>query len=374
MEEQDKPDTAGEKQPGLWQKKRREIILGAAVALALVFLGAWGLRALMPGKPAATQTAAATVGLVDIQKAMEAHPDYEKLKDLRAQYQRLSLSLKDTAALPPVTVQPPQTDSKPFDDSVWQKNAQAVIGGRTELEREAKAVEKAYREAHQEEYESRRKAIDEDYRLAIFNLNLKIDNQKAMHHPWTKQEALDQEKAEWEQERANLQQERGMRQAELERQWNKQVTAYVQSVMGPKLAEWKQKAKDSMAERQSGAMAKQSEVQARNTEAMQQQMDVSLNLQQREAIKQQLSELQQQIEALDTHIRNDIAGKAAKIAILHHFTLILATPAENLEYALPLGSTPDPDMQRFYPVIGTDTEDVTDELVTEIGTISSEES
>ena len=87
-----------------------------------------------------------------------------------------------------------------------------------------------------------------------------------------------------------------------------------------------------------------------------------------------VAELQQQIEALDTHIRNDIAGKAAKIAILHHFTLILATPAENLEYALPLGSTPDPDMQRFYPVIGTDTEDVTDELVTEIGTISSEES
>lgn len=44
MEEQDKPDNAGGKQPGLWQKKRREIILGAAAALALVFLGAWGLR------------------------------------------------------------------------------------------------------------------------------------------------------------------------------------------------------------------------------------------------------------------------------------------------------------------------------------------
>lgn len=374
MEEQDKPGTAGEKQPGLWQKKRKEIILGAAIALALVFLGAWGLRALMPGKPAVTQTAAATIGLVDMQKAMEAHPDYEKLKDLRAQYQRLSLSLKDMAVLPPMTVQPPQTDSKPFDDSVWQKNAQAVIGGRIELEREAKAVEKAYREAHQAEYESRRQAIDEDYRLAIFNLNLKIDNQKAMHHPWTKQEALDQEKSEWEQERANLQQERGMRQAELERQWNKQVAAYVQSVMEPKLAEWKQKAKDSMAERQSDAMAKQSEVQARNTEAMQQQMDMSLNLQQREAIKQQLSALQQQIEALDTHIRNDIAGKAAKVAILHHFTLILATPAENLEYTLPSGKMTDLDMQRFYPVIGADTEDVTDELVTEIGMISSEES
>ncbi|MGO5131141.1 hypothetical protein [Mitsuokella jalaludinii] len=374
MEEQDKPGTAGEKQPGLWQKKRREIILGAAIALGLVFLGAWGLRTLMPGHQAVEQTAAATVGLVDMQKAMEAHPDYEKLKDLRSEYQRLTLSLKDTAALPPMTVQPPQTDAKPFDDSVWQKNAQEVIGGRTQLEREAKAVEKAYREAHQAEYESRQKSIDEDYRLAIFNLNLKIDNQKAMHHPWTKQEVLDQEKAEWEQERAALQQERGMRQLELERQWNKQVAAHVQSVMEPKLAAWRQKAQAAMTQRQSDALAKQSEVQARNTDAMQQQMDVSLDLQQREAIRQQLSDIQQQIQALDTHIRNDIAGKAAKIAILHHFTLIVATPAENLDYALPSARTPALDMQRFYPVVGTDTEDVTDELVTEIGTISSEES
>ena len=165
-----------------------------------------------------------------------------------------------------------------------------------------------------------------------------------------------------------------MRQLELERQWNKQVAAHVQSVMETKLAAWRQKAQAAMTQRQSDALAKQSEVQARNTDAMQQQMDVSLDLQQREAIRQQLSDIQQQIQALDTHIRNDIAGKAAKIAILHHFTLIVATPAENLDYALPSARTPALDMQRFYPVVGTDTEDVTDELVTEIGTISSEES
>ena len=139
------PDSA---KSGLWQKKRKEIILGSVIAIGLVFLGAWGLRALMPGHQNAQDTAAAaSIGLVDMQKALEAHPDYDKLLTLQKEYKSLELSLKDTEKVPEMPVQPPQVDSKPFDDSVWQKNAQAVIGGRTELEREAKNIEKAYREA-----------------------------------------------------------------------------------------------------------------------------------------------------------------------------------------------------------------------------------
>ena len=194
----DNPDRTPEKPgaaPGgksLWQKKRKEILMGSAIALGLVFLGAWGIRALMPGHEPVKQTAAASIGLVDMQKVMEAHPDYEKLETLQKEYKSLELSLKDTEKLPEMKVEPPTVDAKPFDDSVWQKNAQTVIGGRSELEREAKKVEKAYREAHEAEYESRRKAVDEDYQNAILNLNIKIDNQKAMHHPWTKQQELDE--------------------------------------------------------------------------------------------------------------------------------------------------------------------------------------
>jgi hypothetical protein len=285
----------------------------------------------------------------------------------------LELSLKDTEKLPEMPVQPPQVDSKPFDDSVWQKNAQTVIGGRTELEREAKSVEKAYREAHQAEYDSRRKAVDEDYQNAIFNLNLKIDNQKAMHHPWAKQEDLDAEKADWENQRSLLQQERGMRQQELAKEWEKEVNSYVQSVMGPKVAKWQEQAKTAMNQQKSAAVRKQSDVQQRDTQAMavQNQQDAELNIQKRVQIKKQMAEKAEEIQALDTHIRNDIAGKAAKIAILHHFTLILANPAEDLVYKLPLDVPDSMKPNRFMPVVGSDTEDVTDELVEEMGTLSA---
>lgn len=359
---------------GLWQKKRKEIILGSVIAIGLVFLGAWGLRALMPGHQDTQNTAAAaSIGLVDMQKALEAHPDYDKLVALQKEYKSLELSLKDTEKLPEMPVQPPQVDSKPFDDSVWQKNAQAVIGGRTELEREAKDVEKAYREAHQAEYDSRRKAVDEDYENAIFNLNLKIDNQKVMHHPWAKQADLDAEKADWENQRELLQQERGMRQQELAKEWEKEVNAYVQSVMGPKVAKWQEQAKTTVSQQKSAAVKKQSEVQQRDTQAMQvqTQMDAAQKLQQRAQIKQQMTAKAEEIQALDTHIRNDIAGKAAKIAILHHFTLILANPAEDLVYKLPLAVPDSMKPERFMPVVGSDTEDVTDELVEEMSTLSA---
>lgn len=357
----------------LWKKKRKEIILGSAVALGLVFLGAWGLRALMPGHQQVQTTEAASIGLVDMQKALEAHPDYDKLLSLQKEYKSLELSLKDTEKLPKMPVQPPQVDSKPFDNSVWQKNAQTVIGGRTELEREAKSVEKAYREAHQAEYDSRRKAVDEDYQNAIFNLNLKIDNQKAMHHPWAKQEDLDAEKADWENQRSLLQQERGMRQQELAKEWEKEVNSYVQSVMGPKVAKWQEQAKTAMNQQKSAAVRKQSDVQQRDTQAMavQNQQDAELNIQKRVQIKKQMAEKAEEIQALDTHIRNDIAGKAAKIAILHHFTLILANPAEDLVYKLPLDVPDSMKPNRFMPVVGSDTEDVTDELVEEMGTLSA---
>lgn len=260
MDNPDKTKPSGTPQKaGLWKTKRKEILLGSAIAIGLVFLGAWGIRALMPGHEAVQQTAAASIGLVDMQKVMEAHPDYEKLQTLQKEYKSLELSLKDTEKLPEMQVESPAVESKPFDDSVWQKNAQTVIGGRTELEREAKKVEQAYREAHEAEYESRRKAVDEDYQNAILNLNIKIDNQKAMHHPWTKQQDLDEERAGWENQRALLQEEHGMRQQELAKAWEREVNDYVQSVMGPKLAAWREKAKSSLSQQKSAAVLKQSE-------------------------------------------------------------------------------------------------------------------
>ena len=72
-------------------------------------------------------------------------------------------------------------------------------------------------------------------------------------------------------------------------------------------------------------------------------------------------------------IRNDLAGKAAKIAILHHFTMVLANPAEDLAFKLPMDLPASMKPERFMPVVGSDTEDVTDELVSEVSTLESKD-
>ena len=86
--------------------------------------------------------------------------------------------------------------------------------------------------------------------------------------------------------------------------------------------------------------------------------------------------MEQEIQSLETHIYNDIAGRAAKVAILHHFTLILASPAETLDYTIARAVETGAPPVRFAPVVGSGTEDVTDELLDEIkgleGSSSSE--
>ena len=195
-----------------------------------------------------------------------------------------------------------------------------------------------------------------------------------MHHPWTKQQDLDEERAGWENQRALLQEERGMRQQELAKEWEREVNDYVQSVMGPKLAAWREKAKSSLSQQKSAAVLKQSEAQQRDTAAMQQEMQMTAaqKLQQRAQIKEMMAQKAEEIQALDTHIRNDISGKAAKIAILHHFTMILANPAEDLAFKLPVNLPASMKPERFMPVVGSDTEDVTDELVSEVSTLGDD--
>ena len=195
-----------------------------------------------------------------------------------------------------------------------------------------------------------------------------------MHHPWTKQQDLDEERAGWENQRALLQEERGMRQQQLAKEWEREVNDYVQSVMGPKFAAWREQAKNSLSQQKSAAVLKQSEAQQRDTAAMQQQMQMTAaqKLQQRAQIKEMMAQKAEEIQALDTHIRNDISGRAAKIAILHHFTMILANPAEDLAFKLPVDLPASMKPERFMPVIGSDTEDVTDELVSEVSTLGDD--
>lgn len=350
-----------------WSAHRREICAGMLVVLVVLIAGATLLgRLFFAEKPKGAPKAAASIGMVDIRDVLAAHPDYQRLQQLKGEALRLELSLKSRARLPVLTVPPPQTDSQPFDDSVWQKNAQTVIGGRVSLQREEEKVRAEWVEKTKGDYEARRDAMDAEYLNAILNLNMKLDNQKQMNHPWTSEEELAEQRAGWEAELHELKMERGARQMALKSEWEAQVEAQVAAVMAPRIAAWEAEARQTLDQQQAAALKAQTDAQARNAGLMEQQMMLSMNIQMQLQERSQLEMVRQMAAALETHIYNDIMGKAAKIAIMHHFTMILATPMASREAVFPGKDTLSWQIPAYGEVVGTGTEDVTGELVAEL--------
>lgn len=350
------------------QEKRqrgRHIFVGAVVALAFVLLGAWLAREfILPKEPPVSPVAEADTGLIDWQQVLAAHPDHEKLAALRAECELLELEVNDVGDL--LAMKPPQLMEETFKESVWQKNAADVIGARAELERKAQRLREAYKKENEAAFNARRQAIDEEYLNAILNLNIKLDNQESMHNALDSKESIARERADWLAQRSALQRERGKRQYELWQAYKAEIEAYVQKELGPELAKWRENLPNLKTQEMAAALKTKSEADARNTEAMAKQQEMALKVQQRLEKRQQLAEKKSELAALEAHVLNDVAGKAAKIAIMHHFTLILVHHPQTLASFLPETVGAESLAPRDGIAIGITTQDVTEELVQEI--------
>ena len=154
----EQPEKQPEKQSAAASQKRgsrrRRFIAGGLVAAVLLALtGGWLYRHFLVPPPPAAVTASAEAALLNLRDVMAAHPRYAELQQLHEEEKSLRLSLEAVADLEPpeLTVESPEVESKPFDDSVWQKNAQAVIGERVALAREQEQLREKYGKQPEEE-------------------------------------------------------------------------------------------------------------------------------------------------------------------------------------------------------------------------------
>lgn len=351
------------------RKRRRNIAVGAIAAIALLAAGAGIFHSLVrPPGESQQEKLAADAGLIDWQKVIEAHPDYARLANLREECKVLEMETSEVGDI--FTVKPPEQDPKPLEDSVWAKNALDIVGQRAEIERKSKRVAAEYRAQTEAAYQEQSRAIDEEYLNDILNINIKLDNQEAMHNPLDSDQQLAEERAIWLQQREQLQQERGQRQHELRLAYEQQVAQHVQQVLGPELAAWRANLPQQQSQQQAAATAAQTEADKRNAATMQKQVEIAQQVQQRLAKRQELLAKQGKLQALETHIMNDVAGRAAKIAILHHFTLILVDHPHVLTSFLPDAEQVNPLQRTYSRAIGVTTVDVTDELVQEVQTLT----
>ena len=342
----------------LWKTRRREILAGGIVLLVIA--------AVCYFLPAREQPRAAEdIAVMRISEVLVAHPSYARLMELRAEEATLALAVRDVPEVFSLT--PPAADDAPFQDSVWQKNAQTVIGARVELERERKRLTEVYRKQTEDDYERRKKQIDDEYQNAITNINLKIDNQRAMHGPRVSEDELAQERAGLEAQREALRQERGARQAELYRTWQEEIRARVAARIEPQQATWTAKAKATI-----DAQKAEAEAEERNAAAMERAakaQDAHAAAARRAA---RLAQVRRDADALEEAIWRDVRSRAAKIALMQHFSLILTAPqADDAAHLAPAR----PFVQRRYmpPITVDAARDVTADMVREMQSITAEQ-
>jgi hypothetical protein len=113
--------------------------------------------------------------------------------------------------------------------------------------------------------------------------------------------------------------------------------------------------------------AKQSSAQARNVDAMQRNMLDASKLRARIQEKMQMLKAKdQEIAALEAYMLKEIAGKAAKLAAIHHFSIIYSSPAVDVSSIsagwLHNGTV----LKKNARVVAGSAQDITDELIREL--------
>ena len=294
-------------------------------------------------------------GVVRLGEVVRKHPEYGTLLRLRGEHAQLSDALaRGERQLLKMTA--PDAIKKPFDDAVDQKKKQVLIKEYGEFMEKLAEAEKAKREETRALYDAARGEINAAYFNEIFNTQLKIDNADVMR-------LSEETVADLKRHLENLQRERGRHLYDLHLKYEAEIRAFKEALAaehGVSLAALEQETDERL---RAEEMRKRSEAQARNLEALQKNMLDSVELRMRlTEIRTALRAKEQEITALEDGLTLELAGKAAKLAVLHHLSIVYASPVTAGLPIADVGTDPAAGLR----VVGVTAVDLTEELIKEI--------
>ena len=301
-------------------------------------------------------------GVVRLGEVVRKHPEYGTLLRLRGEYAQLSDALaRGERQLLKMTA--PDAIKKPFDDAVDQKKKQVLIKEYGEFMEKLAEAEKAKREETRALYDAARGEINAAYFNEIFNTQLKIDNADVMR-------LSEETVADLKRHLENLQRERGRHLYDLHLKYEAEIRAFKEALAaehGVSLAALEQETDERL---RAEEMRKRSEAQARNLEALQKNMLDSVELRMRlTEIRTALRAKEQEITALEDGLTLELAGKAAKLAVLHHLSIVYASPVTAGLPIAGVGTDPAAGLR----VVGVTAVDLTEELIKEIEKVNKKE-
>ena len=336
--------------------KCKSVLAGAAVLLVLAcglafYLWSGGRQAVAPAgeKP--------VIGVLDLQQVAKAHPDYDKLVSLQQEVGSLeaSLSLAQMKAELPAA----KPDEALFQEAAEQKHRLEAIKRHSQLVEELNALAEQKRQELKPELEAERSQVSQPYLNEVLNLRLKIDSADVL--------GITQEQVQEMLNRIDaLQKERSVALDKLNDEQEARFRALMEQEAAGPLAELKQLEAHERNMAQQQEFEKGMAAQERNAAEMQQALS-PVQEKISNARKQTLLEAKKiQLQQLQEKIYSDVAGLAAKLAIMHGLTLILSSPADSLrgiEYEQMQFGAWQPDL---LPVLNMDAMDLTDEMLREM--------
>lgn len=336
-------------------KHKRQVLAGAAVVL--VSLGAlWAYLMWGAVKPE-TVVAEPVIGVLDMQQLIKAHPDYGRLQEIQRDIDHLenALALEDIKL--PQTAPTPEKEL--FQEAAGQKSRLDSLARHDQLVHQLNAMAEKKRQELRPKFEAEHQEAEQKYLNEMLNLRIKIDSADVL--------GLTPEQVQEMQVRIeSLQQQRGQVVAQLTKEQEERFRQLMaQEAAGP-MAELQRLEAQTKQELQQAELDKEMEVQNRNAQAMEQAVspvESKINTAKKRAL---LEGRKIQLRQIQDKIRNDIAGRAAKLAIMHKLTLILASPADNLrgiDYENLGAGKWEPTLS---PVIGINTLDLTEEMLQEM--------
>ncbi|MBM6760714.1 Uncharacterised protein [Megamonas hypermegale] len=339
---------------------KRNVAIGGIVCLLLIMIGIgyyiWHKNAKTP-QPIDGVTSA--IAVVDVDKLMPEHVNYNKLLQLQAEkfliLEKLKSYATDTASL-----EPPEVNPAPnvFENVVDQQDNLRDINLRQQIKEETAVKENEIRANLAEEKNAAIKEITDKYTNEILNCTLKLDNAKNLRLNKEQQdELLD--------EMERLKVERGKAVFQIEQQFNLRVA---NELMAWRAEREKQLGLNNLKQHQADVEDSQQRIaqeQQRNNQYMQDRLNM---LQARKKDSERLIILlhtkNNEIELLKKSILKDISSKAAKVAIQKHLKLVVANVPFSDNF---LGNADSLNFDNNVlngMVVGVDAIDITDDILT----------
>ena len=306
-------------------------------------------------------------GIVDMEKIKAAHPDGERLDELRAKELRLRLELNEAMKVVEVPrSSPPETNTEVFDKAAWEKNAQIVISQLAELESKKKLAAEEYRKKSEPRYIEERDRVNADFLNENLNIQLKLKNADHLH--------LSQEQINELLKRLDeVEIERNQAQRQLLEKWMAEIKQYANESVAAEEARLKAKAEKLRAEVEAQARQTESDVTERNRQTMEEALrEMEARQIRRRELFAELRETGNERAELEKKILESIVDKATMLAAVNRLEMIFVKRKPEPEKKFSLRhirwnfELKEPAGVGAVIIPGKDTRDLTDDLIKEM--------